>query len=146
MPIFFLFCRMMMGRGPGRAGARSLGAREREGERGAGAGPLKAVAFSLGAGERAGVLSLWSSRGAMGAGRGRAGPSSASISGSRRPGSIRASLLLSSLRRAPGPRLLILLGAGPGAGAGVGLGVGAGAGAAAVGGVGGFRVPELFLS
>ena len=71
---------------------------------------------------------------------------SASISGPRRPGSIRTSLLLSSLRRAPGPRFLTLLGAGPGAGAGVGPGAGAGAGAATVGGVGGFRAPELFLS
>ena len=58
------------------------------------------------------------SRGPAGMGRGE--------SGKRRFGSIRASLLLSSRRRAPGPRRLALLaGAGAGAGAGVGV-VGAG--------------------
>ena len=109
-------------------------------------GTVEGGGLLLGAGERAGVLLLGSSRGAMRAGRGKADPPSASISGSRRPGSIRASLLLSSLRRAPGPRLLALLGAGPGAGAGAGAGPGAGAGAAAAGGGGGFRAPEPFLS
>ena len=67
VPSFLLFVRMTMGLGPGRAGAPSLGARERVGERGAGAGQYEAVASSLGAGERAGVLSLGSRREAMGA-------------------------------------------------------------------------------
>ena len=88
----------------------------------------------------------------MRAGGGRAGPPSTSVSsrgpagmgmgesGMRRPGSIRASLLLSSLSRAPGPRLLALLagaGAGPGAGAGAAAASAGGAGAGGVGGAGG---------
>ena len=157
MPFLLLCSRMTIGRGPGRAGAPSLEARERAGVRGAGAGPEKAGASSLEAGERAGALSLRSRRRARAGGGGGRGPEVAPSrgpagmgrgeSGMRRPGSIRASLLLSSLRRAPGHRLLALLAPGPrllallaGAGAGPGAGAGAaaaGAGGAGAGGVGG---------
>ena len=111
VPFLILCSRMMMGRGPGRVGAFSLEARERVGVGGAGA-------FSLEAGERAGVLSLGARRRAGADSRGPAGMGREE-SGMRRFGSIRASLLLSSWRRAPGPRCLALLvGAGAGAGEG----------------------------
>ena len=131
----FLDDRMMMGRG-----------------RGGGRVEAGALFFLSGAGRRAGALSFLSGARrravVMRAGRGRAGPPEVAPSrgpvgmgrgesGMRRPGSIRASLLLSSLRRAPGPCLLALL-AGAGAGPGtVAEAAAAGAGGAGAGGVGG---------
>ena len=77
-----------------------------------------------------------SSRG-PGGGRGRAA-ARGGLAVWRRSGSIRASLLLSSLTRASGPRLLALLaGAGAGPGAGAAAASAGGAGAGGVGGAGG---------
>ena len=103
---------------------------------GGGGGGAGALSFLSGAGRRAGALSFLSC-----AGR-RAGTSSGTRGPAvwKRSGSIRASLLLSSLTRAPGPRLLALLagaGAGPGAVAGAATAGAGGAGTGGVGGVGG---------